>query len=85
MGLFTQRPEEPSEWTGLPSEPARPTSGAELLPDEPPLADPAAAMLGGTGISSIAIALPVPAAPGSAGDRHADRDEHAGDDPPVSV
>ena len=85
MGLFTQRPEEPSDWAGLPSEPARPTSGAELLPDEPPLADPAAAILGGTGISSVAIALSVPAAPERADDRDSDRDKHAGDDPPASI
>ena len=23
MGMFTQKPEEPTEWTGLPSEPVR--------------------------------------------------------------
>lgn len=85
MGLFTQRPEEPSEWAGLPSEPARPTSGAELLPDEPPLADPAAAILGGTGISSVAIALSVPVAPERADDRDSDRHEHTGDDSPASI
>lgn len=33
MGLFTQRPEEPSEWAGLPSEPAQPLSDAERLGD----------------------------------------------------
>ncbi len=34
MGLFTQRPEEPSEWAGLPGEPVRPRSRAEELPDD---------------------------------------------------
>jgi hypothetical protein len=34
MGLFMQRPEEPSEWAGLPGEPVRPRSPAEVLPDD---------------------------------------------------
>ncbi|MDQ1216348.1 hypothetical protein [Microbacterium arborescens] len=63
MGLFTQRPEEPSEWAGLPSEPVRRKSNAELLPDEPPPADPAGDLLGGGGIASIAIPLTPPTAP----------------------
>ena len=40
MGMFTQKPEEPSEWAGLPSEPIRrdgtdlePAVGDELLLD----------------------------------------------------
>ncbi|KAF2412549.1 hypothetical protein B1729_14685 [Microbacterium sp. B35-04] len=37
MGLFSQRPEEPTEWAGLPSEPARTESGAERLPDAAPI------------------------------------------------
>lgn len=58
MGLFSQRPEEPTEWAGLPSEPARPESSAERLPD-------AAAVdlggLGATGLSDgISIVIPVP-------------------------
>lgn len=56
MGLFTQRPEDPSEWAGLPSEPHRPRSDAELLPDAPPVADPGTAVLGGIpGVTSISI------------------------------
>ena len=31
MGLFSQLPEEPAEWAGLPSEPDRPESDAERL------------------------------------------------------
>ena len=31
MGLFTQRPEEPAEWAGIPSEPARDETDAERL------------------------------------------------------
>ncbi|WP_187358396.1 hypothetical protein [Microbacterium testaceum] len=34
MGLFVQRPEEPGEWAGLPGEPARPKTRAEMLPDD---------------------------------------------------
>lgn len=33
MGLFVQRPEEPAEWAGIPSEPARPETAAERLAD----------------------------------------------------
>jgi hypothetical protein len=35
MGLFTQQPEDPTEWAGLPAEPLRPRTDAELLPDGP--------------------------------------------------
>ncbi|MDD7962667.1 hypothetical protein [Microbacterium thalli] len=62
MGLFMQRPEEPSEWAGLPSEPVRRKSDAELLPDEPPAAAPAGDLLGGGGIASIAIPITIPTA-----------------------
>lgn len=31
MGLFAHRPEEPTEWAGLPSEPERTRSAAERL------------------------------------------------------
>ncbi|CAN3702217.1 hypothetical protein MMX123_02230 [Microbacterium sp. MM2322] len=57
MGLFVQRPEEPSEWAGLPGEPQRPRSRAEVLPDDAPLdvASPALLGLGETSISSIEI------------------------------
>ncbi|MFS0867245.1 hypothetical protein AB3M83_07915 [Microbacterium sp. 179-B 1A2 NHS] len=34
MGLFSSRPEEPSEWAGLPSEPLPPRTEAELLRGE---------------------------------------------------
>lgn len=61
MGLFTQRPEEPSEWAGLPSEPIRPRSGAELLPDDAPPVDALGGLLGQAGVSSISIPLAVPA------------------------
>lgn len=52
MGLFVQRPEEPAEWAGIPSEPAHPESAAERLTDAAPL-DPA-----GLGVGGIALAGP---------------------------
>lgn len=33
MGIFAQRPEEPTEWAGLPGEPRRAQSRAEMLPE----------------------------------------------------
>ncbi|RZI94364.1 MAG: hypothetical protein EOO67_04795 [Microbacterium sp.] len=33
MGLFQHRPEEPTEWGGLPSEPLEPAGPADLLPE----------------------------------------------------
>jgi len=58
MGLFVQRPEEPSEWAGLPGEPARPKTRAELLPDdEQPAAVPGMLDLGGSSVTSVEIPL----------------------------
>ncbi len=64
MGLFTQRPEEPSEWAGLPGEPARPRTQAEVLPDDGrPEASPSGLLgLIDAPVTSIAIAA-APAAP----------------------
>ena len=50
MGLFSQLPEEPTEWAGLPSEPARAESSAERLPDAAPVD------LGGLGVGGIGLA-----------------------------
>lgn len=33
MGLFQQRPEEPTEWGGLPAEPWEPREPTEILAD----------------------------------------------------
>ncbi len=54
MGLFAQRPEEPTEWAGLPSEPARPESAAEKLADAAPQVDALGLMTGGA-VESIVI------------------------------
>jgi hypothetical protein len=77
MGLFSQRPEEPTEWAGLPSEPARAESSAERLPDAAPID------LGGLGSIGLpefgggsveAIVIPVTPVVGS--DALAERDSH---------
>ncbi|WZH36120.1 MAG: hypothetical protein PIR02_15325 [Microbacterium enclense] len=59
MGLFVQRPEEPSEWAGLPGEPRRPQSRAEVLPEDDGLESSPAGLLGAAEgrLSSIAIPL----------------------------
>ncbi|MET0736259.1 MAG: hypothetical protein ABWY55_11560 [Microbacterium sp.] len=54
MGLFQHRPEDPTEWAGLPSEPLHDEWAAERLPD----AAPAPAVLPGEGVGSIRIPLP---------------------------
>lgn len=61
MGLFVQRPEEPSEWAGLPGEPRRPQSRAEVLPEDDGLESSPAGLLGAAEgrLSSIAIPLDV--------------------------
>ena len=50
MGLFSQLPEEPNEWAGLPSEPARPESDAERLRDAAPVD------VGGLGVGALGLA-----------------------------
>lgn len=56
MGLFVQRPEEPAEWAGIPSEPARAETAAERLADAA-TADPGllGGALGGGAVESIVI------------------------------
>ena len=57
MGLFTQQPEDPAEWAGLPSEPSRPETEAERLADAAPIDVGLVGLLGeGTGaVESIVI------------------------------
>lgn len=52
MGIFQSRPEEPSEWGGLPSEPLEAQEPAEVLP--PPVDD-----LGVFGAAGVAVSVPV--------------------------
>ena len=49
MGLFSKPPEEPVEWAGLPSEPARDESQAERLTDA------ATTDLGGLGLGGVGL------------------------------
>lgn len=58
MGIFSTRPEEPTEWAGLPSEPERVRSGAEALPEPIDSADSLGLL--GTSIASVAIPLSPP-------------------------
>lgn len=66
MGLFVQRPEEPSEWAGLPGEPVRPRSRAEELPDDTaPEASPVS-LLGLVDAPVTSVQVPVQTAEPSA-------------------
>ncbi|MFT4219854.1 MAG: hypothetical protein QM611_04990 [Microbacterium sp.] len=67
MGLFTERPEEPTEWAGLPSEPARPQTQAERLEDAAPAVD-ALGIATGARIASIAIPVEIDVAGAADGD-----------------
>ena len=61
MGLFVQRPEEPAEWAGIPSEPARTETAAERLAAA---ADADLGLLGGGELAGGAIESSViPVAP----------------------
>ena len=53
MGIFSTRPEEPTEWAGLPSEPVASRSEAESLAAQTESADSLAFL--GTTIESIVI------------------------------
>lgn len=67
MGLFTPRPEEPTEWAGLPSEPLSPTSEIEAL--GAPIVSSDALNVLGAGAQSIVIPLtPTGASPRTATD-----------------
>lgn len=53
MGIFSTRPEEPTEWAGLPSEPVASRSEAESLAAQTESADSLAYL--GTTVESIVI------------------------------
>jgi len=55
MGLFAHRPEEPTDWAGIPSEPERDESVAERLPDAPAVIR--STWIGGEPGTSISIPL----------------------------
>ncbi len=58
MGLFTQRPEEPSEWAGLPAEPMRARPPADLLTDDVAGSGDATALIDAASLTSIPITMP---------------------------
>ena len=57
MGLFASRPEEPTEWAGLPSEPLTADSLGPLPPDT--VATDAGGLFGIAPVESIAISIPL--------------------------
>ena len=57
MGLFVQRPEEPTEWAGLPSEPLPPRSLAEQLADAH--GDDPVGLVTGDAVRSISVSVPI--------------------------
>lgn len=73
MGLFTQRPEEPSEWGGLPSEPLEPANPIDRLGEGPAVGGWKPDLLSTKPTTATWIEIPVdPAAP--EGDGGADGD-----------
>ena len=75
MGLFAARPEEPTEWAGLPSEPLTADSLGPLPPDT--AATAAGGLFGIAPVESIAISIPLTPFADSPED---DAVEDAGDD-----
>jgi hypothetical protein len=59
MGLFQHKPEEPTEWAGLPGEPWEPRGPADRLDDVPTADLP----LFGTAGSISIVEIPVEVAP----------------------
>lgn len=65
MGLFVQRPEEPSEWAGLPGEPVRQRTRAEMLPDDDQPSVSPTGLLGLTDAGTTSLSVPLDAGDGS--------------------
>lgn len=65
MGLFVQRPEEPSEWAGLPGEPVRQRSRAEMLPDDEHAGTSPAGLRGLIDAPGASIEIPIPPVEGA--------------------
>lgn len=59
MGLFAHRPEEPTEWAGLPSEPQRERSEAERLGERATVDLGLTGLLGETAGAIESIVVPV--------------------------
>jgi hypothetical protein len=76
MGQFSTRPEEPTEWAGLPSEPARVRPRAESL--DSPVESAASLTLWGSEIASVTV--PIPTAPAADAGPESAREERVGED-----
>ena len=87
MGIFQSRPEEPTEWAGLPADPWEPRVPGELLGDAS--TDPAAvgdvAALGVPGVTGIVISVPIMAEPEAADAGAAEPGEASGDSVDLSL
>lgn len=59
MGMFMQKPEEPSEWAGLPSEPAQAATDAEQLSDSASVDLGLGGLLGETPGDIESITIPI--------------------------
>lgn len=59
MGLFQHRPEDPTEWAGLPSEPLDDESVAQGLPGSSPVDTGLAALFGEGATTSVVVPVTV--------------------------
>ncbi|TQJ31798.1 hypothetical protein FBY39_2281 [Microbacterium sp. SLBN-146] len=57
MGLFQHRPEDPTEWAGLPSEPLDDESAVDRLPDSAAVDPALTALFGGGASTSLVVPL----------------------------
>ncbi|MCU4672209.1 hypothetical protein ACFQRL_06370 [Microbacterium fluvii] len=67
MGITAHRPEDPTEWAGLPSEPVRRTTPAEQL--DAAIEDDGMGLVTGGDVSWVAVPLAPPADGSDASDR----------------
>lgn len=73
MGLFQQRPEEPTEWAGIPSDPARAETAAERLAGGAPIRVGDELFTDGATVESIVIPVSPPVDAAQHGDPDASR------------
>lgn len=76
MGLFASRPEEPSEWAGIPSEPLQADPSADLSTGGRVL--DALELVEGESLTSVTIALEIPASREIPVPQDQDSDERTG-------
>lgn len=73
MGLFSPRPEEPTEWAGLPSEPLESRSPADRLATDGSV--DVLGLLTGSGVASIPLELDTTAPPVEDGAEESSREK----------